>query len=79
LMQNSGGGRAAGRFKRRSQQWGWRQRWERRGRSSGWCHVPVDLASSMVPTNEVGHTRRKADSSKAEFGELIGYPVRSVS
>ena len=71
-------GRAAGRFKRRSQQLGWRQNWDRRGRSSGWCYVLIDLASSIVPTDEMGHTR-KADLSKAEFGELIEYPVRNVN
>lgn len=50
-------------------------------RGSGWCHVPVKRlsSSSIVPTNEMGHTRRKADLSKAEFGELMGYPVRNVS
>ena len=50
-------------------------------RGSGWCHVPVKRlsSSSIVPTNERGHTRRKADLSKAEFGELMGYPVRNVS
>ena len=31
-----------------------------------------------MPTDEMGHTR-KADLSKAEFGELIEYPVRNVN